>query len=152
MRCSRNHPLLWLALFAGSLAVMALILITIGGLREMRREFYRVAPEESAAYAWIAEKGGTLRKEGKDRHIVMVNVAGARVSDSEVKHLVALTRLRELDLSGTQITDVGLRALAPLKHLEYLDVSHTHVTRKGIDVFASQHPQLKMVAFAGTDE
>ena len=131
--------------------VAGLVVLVFIGLREMQREFYRVAPEESAACAWIAEKRGTLRKEGKDRHIVEVNLTGTNVTDSELGRLQDLTRLRELDLSGTQITDAGLSALAPLKELEYVDVSNTDVTLEGFKAFVSQHPQLKK-RWEGTDE
>lgn len=143
MKCSRNHLVLWLALFAGCLAVVALIFIAIIGVREIQREFYRVVPEESAAYAWIAEKRGTLGKEGKDRHIVNVNLAGANVSDSELERLLDLPHLRRLDLSGTQITDAGLHTLLCLKELEYVDLSNTRVTADGYMAFVARHPKLK---------
>jgi len=119
--CNCNRRTLWLGACTIFLAVIVLVFICI---REMDREFRRVAPEESAAVAWIAEKGGSIAKEGKQRHVVSVNLGGTSVSDSELERLRELTRLRELDLSGTPITDAGLRALAPLKELEYIDVSH----------------------------
>ena len=47
----------------------------------------RLLAEEAYVKQGITEKGGTLRKEGKDRHIVDVNLRGTNVTDSELGRL-----------------------------------------------------------------
>lgn len=148
----RSCPLLWLAICWSVVAVVALIVIGIVYFREMEREFHRVAPEEEAAVAWIAEKGGRIGKEGERRHVVSVDLGGTNLCDSELERLRDLHHLRHLELSRTAITDAGLRVLAPLKSLTYIDVSYTRVTQEGLDLLPSQHPKLKMVAYDGIEE
>jgi hypothetical protein len=148
MRRYRNPVLVWSAICTSFLAVVALVLL---GIREIERQFHRVASEEEAAIAWIAHKGGRFAKEGPNHHVVTVDLGGTTLSDSELGRLCALTRLRQVDLSATRISDGGLHALAPLTNLEYIDVSYTHVTPEGISVLESQHPQLKMVGCAGIE-
>ena len=56
----------------------------------------------------------------------------ARVSDAELEHLQALTKLTALDLSGTRVTDAGLEYLRGLTRLRFLDLSDTRVTNDGL--------------------
>jgi hypothetical protein len=57
-----------------------------------------------------------------------------QVTDSGLRHLRGLTRLRALDLSDTAITDTGLRSLGSLTQLRTLDLGETAVTDAGMEV------------------
>lgn len=56
----------------------------------------------------------------------------SRVTDADLVHVQALTKLHELRLFSTQIADAGLFHLRGLKRLEYLSLSETQVTDAGL--------------------
>jgi len=119
---------------------------------QIEHESKRVAPEEAATVAWIAEKKGTFRKVRPNGNVIAVNLMGAAIADGDIQKLCSLSYLVELDLSNTSITDVALHLLTPLQNLEYLDVSQTKVTQKGLADFKGRHPKLRMVGLAGSDD
>ncbi|MGZ0174092.1 MAG: hypothetical protein ACKVHE_31670 [Planctomycetales bacterium] len=62
-----------------------------------------------------------------------------RITDAGLKHLLGLTKLRELDLSGSAvspkrrtITDTGLEFLRDLRNIEKLNLDRTEVTDEGL--------------------
>lgn len=76
-----------------------------------------------------------LRKLDLDRNAV---------TDTGLKNLAGMKRLRELHLGGClQVTDAGLKHLRDLEALEYLSVSSTHVTDAGLEYL----PELTKLQF-----
>ena len=69
---------------------------------------------------------------GEHVSLEYLTLAGTRVTDAGLEHLVGLERLRELDLSETAITDAGIEALAELRGLQVLRVERTGVSEAGV--------------------
>lgn len=61
-----------------------------------------------------------------------LSLAGTRVTNAGLEHLLALKSLQELHLDYTQITDEGLSLVATLQGLQVLDLKGTAVTDAGI--------------------
>lgn len=74
--------------------------------------------------------------------IALVDLAGTRVSDRELKLLGNLADIRVLDLRGTQVTDAGMARLVNLGRLSRLDVRGTRVTDWGIQLLRERRPDL----------
>lgn len=58
--------------------------------------------------------------------VVKVDLSGTNVTNGDLRHLIGLKELRDLDLSGTSISD-GTQYIGFMKKLETLDVSGTKV-------------------------
>jgi hypothetical protein len=82
--------------------------------------------------------------------ISALNLGGSRrVTDTGVRSLARLSRLRHLDLSGTGVTDQGLEALRALPELETISLAWTNVTDIGVaHLSACEH--LRAVSLQGT--
>ncbi len=66
------------------------------------------------------------------------------MTDAEsMKDLVALKKLRSLDLRKTKVTDAGVKTLAASKTLSFLTLSETKVTDTGVKALAAvKTPQI----------
>lgn len=64
--------------------------------------------------------------------IVWLKLDNARVADSSMKHIGALSKLTRLQLSNTNITDAGLTQLRSLQQLQTLNLVGTKVTAQGL--------------------
>lgn len=70
---------------------------------------------------------------GSLRNLESLNLGGAgRITDSGLKHLAALTKVRWLTLSWNSLSDAGLRHLESLTKLESLNYDRTAITAAGI--------------------
>ena len=63
--------------------------------------------------------------------VVVLQMANPDVTDTTLRHLEGMSKLRELDLERTKITDAGLVHLAGLKNLRDIRVRFTAVTDEG---------------------
>ncbi len=69
--------------------------------------------------------------------LTALGLAGCReVTDSGVRHLAGLTRLRDLDVTGTSVTPAGLQVLRHLPDLHTLSTAWPGGDASGIDVLA----------------
>lgn len=82
-------------------------------------------------------------------HIVMLDLAGTEVKDSDLPWIGRLHNLYSLDLNNTRITDAGLESLKSLERLEILNLYGTAVGDSGV-VFLKSLPTLKKVYLWGT--
>ncbi len=65
------------------------------------------------------------------RHIDVLQMANAEVTDQTLDILRGMEKLKELDISNSQVTDAGLAALKALPNLRTLRIAHTKVTDEG---------------------
>ena len=87
----------------------------------------------------------TLTRFAKERpEVQIISLRGTHISNAGLKHLVALTKLEDLDLAETAVDDEGLVVLADLKSLQRLNVSATKATQAGIAQLKSKLPELKV--------
>jgi hypothetical protein len=56
----------------------------------------------------------------------------AEIGDEGLRHIIALPRLRYLNLFGTDVTDIGLEELPKISNLQGLDLGFTKVTDAGM--------------------
>ena len=64
--------------------------------------------------------------------VIWVNLAGTKVTDEGLKHLVGMP-IKKLHLERTKIGDEGLKHVAELKDLKYLNVYDTKVSDAGLE-------------------
>ncbi len=78
--------------------------------------------------------------------VVMVTLAGTKISDDGLKHLNLsnLTNLQRLWLDGTEISDEGLKNLGGLKNLEQLSLVDTNVTEDGVKMLQESLPNCQI--------
>jgi hypothetical protein len=69
---------------------------------------------------------------GPQRPVIGVDLHHARVADADMGPLLALTRLRTLNLSGTSVGDAGMRTVGNLLTLQTLHLNETHVSDIGL--------------------
>jgi hypothetical protein len=82
--------------------------------------------------------------------ITALRLGGSKgVTDLGIRHLVKLSRLKELDLSGTGITDRGLEVLRGCPELETVSLAWTQFTDAGA-VHLSRCERLRSVNLQGT--
>jgi internalin A len=92
---------------------------------------------------FVTSMGGKVtRQEGtfQDR-VIQVDLRTVPATDSGLKLLAKLKKLRTLYLGFTQVTDAGMKELAPLDKLRELDLGATKVTDAGLKDVA-QHKKL----------
>lgn len=83
-------------------------------------------------------------------HVTALDLSGSKeLTDSGLRHLAQLPRLRHLDVSGTGITDAGLNVLQQLTKLRFINVSRTAVTDAGA-AHLSHCESLEWVNLSGT--
>ncbi len=109
---------------------------------------------EKGSPAWFLdfEDHDPLKEFKVVDRIVGVQLAGTAVTDSDVRCLRNLTKLRRLSLDGTAVTDRGMAILCGLTknesylvNLEYLSCRDTAVTDNGIERFRKDMPDCKIV-------
>jgi hypothetical protein len=61
-----------------------------------------------------------------------LDLAGATITDANLKELAGLKGLVYLDLSSAKLTDAGLKQIVGMKKLTQLNLSHTKVTDAGL--------------------
>jgi hypothetical protein len=64
--------------------------------------------------------------------LVILSLAGTKVTDAGLAHLKKLPKLESLGLKGTAITDAGLAQLKSLPNLTNLNVADTKITDAGL--------------------
>jgi hypothetical protein len=69
---------------------------------------------------------------GLSRPVIGVDLHHARVADVDMGALLALTKLRTLNLSGTSVGDAGMRTIGSLTTLQTLHLNETHVSDVGL--------------------
>ncbi|MGH7193123.1 MAG: hypothetical protein ACREJM_06255, partial [Candidatus Saccharimonadales bacterium] len=62
------------------------------------------------------------------RHIVVIIVRGANVTDKDLERLTGLSGLVSLELPESMVTDAGLASLAEMRQLQTLNLHDTQVT------------------------
>ena len=89
------------------------------------------------AEKWIERLGGQVERD-ENGAIVTARLWCREAAADDLKHLSALTNLRQLDLYSTKIKecDKALRYLAPLKRLSYLTLHGTGITDEGLKQLA----------------
>jgi hypothetical protein len=90
--------------------------------------------QEQVAEA-IKNLGGKITVDpapGPQRPVIAVDLHHARVADADMGPLLALTRLRTLNLSGTSVGDAGMRTIGNLTTLQTLHLNETHVSDVGL--------------------
>jgi Leucine-rich repeat (LRR) protein len=83
----------------------------------------------------VAKFNGKLTREDNDANkpIIGIDLGGSKVTDTDLGHLRAATKLQRLDLANcTEITDAGLPYLAGLMDLEELNLRGTRVKGDGL--------------------
>jgi hypothetical protein len=104
---------------------------------EMRNERRQGAATEAveemtgfvgAERTWL----GLLLRDESLVNVTIVGLATAQISDTDLAHLQALTRLKVLSLHDTPVTDAGLVHLQGLSQLQDLSLGGTKVTDAGL--------------------
>ncbi|HMO79182.1 MAG TPA: hypothetical protein PKD24_00185 [Pyrinomonadaceae bacterium] len=105
---------------------------------------------EEAAVAAIKELGGTVEYgEGRRaRNVVSVDLSGSKAGNADLRHLVGLKYVRDLNLSGTSIS-TGTQYIAFLKELRTLDLSGTNVDDDNL-ARLSNLKKLEKISLRGT--
>jgi len=81
---------------------------------------------------WIAAEGGIFTRDAAGE-IVAVDLAGAWITDADLRRLDSLPHLRKLSLARTKITDVGMEHLARLTRVSDLNLYYAeYITEDGI--------------------
>ena len=90
------------------------------------------APKSSTDTQWIADVGGAVIRDQAGR-ITGVDLHGSWVSDTDLRRLVQLPYLTQLDLSLTRITDQGMLELKNLPGIVDLNLYYAeYVTDEGM--------------------
>ncbi|MCI0640424.1 MAG: sigma-70 family RNA polymerase sigma factor [Gemmataceae bacterium] len=88
---------------------------------------------EEKALTAVGKYGGVVRDRKQPHHpIVSLMLAGAPVTDDDVRQFDGLEKLESLNLQKTSITDVALRHLRPHKQLKSLSLAETSVSDEGL--------------------
>lgn len=66
------------------------------------------------------------------RHIVVIFVGGANVTDKDLERFTGLSGLVSLDLPRSKVTDAGVASLARMRQLQMLNLNETQVTDAGL--------------------
>jgi hypothetical protein len=82
--------------------------------------------------AWFRDWWDDPKRISPFDEVVKVDMRIDEVSDSDLKPLRVLSRLKKLQLNGSQITDAGLSVLSGLARLQSLDLSDTRITEAGL--------------------
>lgn len=90
-----------------------------------------------------------MPKFAKLKHLMMLDVRGAPVSDDGLRHLCNLSQLRTLLLAETKVTDAGLEHLTQLKQLSVLDFGSLPITDRGLRALRP-HAKLRDLSLHGT--
>ena len=89
-------------------------------------------PTESVFTAWVAEQGGSVKRD-RSMRLQGVCLRATWIADTDLSRLAAIKGLHQLDLSFTHITDLGLERLKPLPSLVDLNLHHAEfVTDEGV--------------------
>ena len=90
-----------------------------------------------------------LRHIGKLQRLKYLNISRTRIGDGGLESLAGLSRLRTLHTSHTRITDQGMVHLGKLTGIEKLDLNFTGITDKGL-IGIRRLKHLKRIYFVGT--
>ena len=103
--------------------------------------------DEAAVVKMVEELEGFVRRDAKrpGKPVVDVGLSFTKVTDTDLKELMELKRLKELSLGGTKITDAGLKELKELTSLQTLNVQNTPVTHAGIEELQAALPGLRII-------
>ena len=106
----------------------------------------RVETHEQAIAA-IEKLGGKVNFDEKslNRPVVSVDLNRTKVTDEELLHLKALTKLEYLNLDGTKVTDSGLVHLKGLTNLQTLNLDFTKVTDEGVKKLQTALPNCRII-------
>jgi tRNA A-37 threonylcarbamoyl transferase component Bud32 len=89
---------------------------------------------ENQATEAVRKLGGKVTRydQAPGRPVVSVNLAGAVLTDDDLRVLAAFSHLQTLDLGQTSVTDAGLEHLTGLADLTSLTLTGTRVTDAGM--------------------
>jgi len=82
--------------------------------------------------------------------VVVLQMANPDVTDTTLRLLSGLDKLRELDLNNTQVTDAALALLAQLPALQRLRLANTPITDAGFRRHLAGNPRLRELDLRGT--
>ncbi|HTU18872.1 MAG TPA: hypothetical protein VMG10_12505 [Gemmataceae bacterium] len=90
--------------------------------------------DEASAVKTIKELGGSFTRDAKQpgKPIVSVLLRGPQVTDTALRDLKQLKRLRSLNLGAAKVTDTGLKDLKHLTSLQTLTLTETRITDAGL--------------------
>jgi internalin A len=74
-----------------------------------------------------------------------LDLGGTKITDTGLKEVVGLHKLRKLRVSCTEITDAGLKELANLHNLREIVVVGTKVTPAGVQELNKALPNCEVV-------
>jgi hypothetical protein len=150
VRCRRpgRHPTSLVTSTSGTLFA-AVIPCGCGGSRDAKRDQVprkTLEPNEdqAKAVAKIQKLGGkvTVDEKSPDKPVIGVDLRHTKITDADLAHLKALTKLHNLALSRTWITDAGLEHLKGLTNVS-LFLLNTKVTPKGAKKIQQAIPNSK---------
>ena len=98
-------------------------------------ELPKVSPADQAQVDKIQQTGALCMKLVQDTNLLDVEfqLAGPTITDAQVAMLVPLgEHVMWLNLANTKVTDSGLASLEPLKNLQRLHLEKTQVTDAGL--------------------
>lgn len=78
-------------------------------------------------------------------HVEVLDLAKTRVTDTGMRYLRHLKKLRGLSRSDTQVTDAGLQELKEMPQLEHLYLKGAAVTDAGVADLQRALPKLRIV-------
>jgi internalin A len=124
---------------------LSLTRITDQGMQEIKNLPGIV--ELNLSYAeYVTDEGMAAVKDWKK--LKRLNLHGAKVSDTTLEHISAITALESLNVGSTMLTDVGLERLTTLPNLKELTMGGTELGDAGLQALR-QIPTLVYLDLSG---
>jgi hypothetical protein len=89
-----------------------------------------------------------MRAVAKLKHLTVLSIDSANVTDDSIDVLLRLTQLESLRLHRASVTDASMRRIAQLRNLKDLCLAHTRVTDLGVH-FISELKNLEELTLSG---
>ncbi|MCA9174390.1 MAG: hypothetical protein KDB14_07885 [Planctomycetales bacterium] len=153
---TRSGRLRWL----GVAAVLAWIVVLLGGIREWRivasqRDAMRSVPAAGASYTWTGRVQGVRLRDAGDAELAalafislpdlrVLQVTESRLSADGVQWLSRFPRLYELNLRGTPLPPETIELLLKMTELRRLDVTRCGLELQAIRRLETAQPELRI--------
>ena len=93
---------------------------------------------EEQAIAAFKELGGRVEVDNNNS-AVRLDLKRTKITNADLVHLEALTKLQDLILFDTKITDAGMVHMIGLTNLRTLELSGTNITDAGLEYLKGLH-------------